>query len=84
MLHRMGNAVLVDAAGEPPLILGTPGSLGRWANDAIAVLFEPAAPPPVRLIALAVSDVEAAVAAMQPQLDGTGLVALESGMALEV
>ena len=33
---------------------------------------------------LAVDDVDAAIAAMQPKLDGTPLIALERGMALEV
>jgi hypothetical protein len=83
LLHRLGNAVLVDAAGEPPLLIGhaTPG---RWGDGAVMVLFEAADPPPVRLIALALDDVDAAIEHMAPKLRGTALVALERAMALEV
>jgi hypothetical protein len=83
LLHRIGQAVLVDAAGEPPLVIGY-AEPGRWGSEAVMVLFEPAAPPPVRLIALALDDVDSAIARMAPKLDGTALVALERGLALEV
>lgn len=85
LLHRMGESVLVDAVGEPPLVIGTlPAEAGRWAADSVVVLFAASEPPSVRVILLAMDDVEAAVAAMAQKLDGTGLVALERGMALEV
>lgn len=84
LYYRLGEAVLVDAAGEPPLILGLPPPLGRWGGEAVVVLFAAADPPPVRLIALAFDDADAVLETMAPRLDGTGLVALEHGMALEV
>ncbi len=84
-LVRIGGAVLVDAMGEPPLLLGPPPPApGRWASDAVVVLFAPTTPPPVRLIVLALDDVDAAIARIAPALEDTGLVALERGMALEV
>ncbi len=84
-LHRLGEAIIVDALGEPPLLLGPPpANAGRWLADAVVVLFAPAEPPPARLIALALDDIEAAIAAIAPKLDGTALVALERGLALEV
>jgi len=68
---------------------------GRWARDAVIVVFGTegdrlaadaldAFGP--RLIAVAGPDavVERTFAALHGRLDGTGLVALEAGMALEV
>lgn len=93
------GAVLIDAADEAPLLLlqEAPGRLGRWASGCVVVLFgtdselihlgksllEGVAP---RLIALAGDDeaVEQAFAALRERLDGTGLVALERSMAVEV
>ncbi|MEO5805656.1 hypothetical protein [Devosia sp.] len=92
------DSVLIDALGEPPLLLvgeDLPG-LGRWSRDAVIVLFGTGgvmakqglallkdAPP--RLIVLAGDEVaiEHAVAALREHLDGTGLMALEAGLALE-
>lgn len=101
LVHRVGpGAVLVDAVGEPPLVLLTgtePLRLGRWGSDAVVVLFGAveeilaaastlldAAPP--RLIALAAPDAELdrAIAALSPRLQGTVLISLEPGLALEV
>jgi hypothetical protein len=98
---RMGtDAVLVDAPGEPPLVLlagAGPPRFGRWASDAVVVLFgtgeaavalgtvllDVAQP---RLIALAADEptVELAIAELGEHLDGTALVSLEPGLALEV
>lgn len=92
-------AVLVDAAGEPPLLLFPQSrpKLGRWADQAVILLggngeelvqlgmavLSQRAP---RLLALAGDDnaLDHAVPALRDHLDGTGLVALEQGMALEV
>lgn len=93
------GAVLVDAMGEPPLLLasGSLPRLGRWAGDAVVVLFGEGAAmiehgeallgaTAPRLVALAgpEGDVDLAVAALREHLDGTGLVALEPSLALEV
>ncbi len=98
---RFGDgAVLVDAPGEPLLVLlATPTlpPLGRWTNDAVIVLFgageaiialgtvlldtsEP------RLLALAADEpaIDTAIAELREHLDGTALVSLEPGLALEV
>lgn len=99
VMVRAGGArtVLVDAPGEPALLLaaGAPPPLGRWAGDAVVVLFGEgeelsragvgllAAFPP-RLLALAGADVEAAFADLGPRLSGTGLFVLEPGQAVEV
>ena len=92
--------MLIDAAGEPPLVLlgsGAQPRFGRWADDAVVVLFgggdsvvrggsvllDVARP---KLIALAADEatVDLAIAALRDHLDGTGLVSLEPGLALEV
>ncbi|MGN6100145.1 MAG: hypothetical protein ACTHOR_03280 [Devosia sp.] len=94
------RAVLADAPGEPPLALlagSEPPRFGRWAEGGVVVLFgaregliatgtvllDVAQP---RLLALAAEegDVETAIAELAEHLDGTGLVSLEPGMALEV
>ena len=89
----------VRVLGEPRtdvLFQGTPDELTAAARELLArrlgdlgesqvVLFAPtAAPPPVRLVLLALDDVDAAIALLAPALEDTGLVALERGMALEV
>jgi hypothetical protein len=93
------GAVLVDAVGESPLLLvaGDLPALGRWAEGAVVVLFGDGvvlerlgsvvldeAPP--RLLALAGDEaaMDVAIPALRDRLDGTGLVALEAGMALEI
>ncbi len=100
-LLRIGtDAVLIDAAGEPPLALlagSAPPRFGRWAEDSVVVLFgagegcvalgtvllDVATP---RLLALAADEgaVEHAIAELGEHLDGTALVSLEPGMALEI
>ena len=90
-------ALLVDADEDMPLLLlaGAVPPLGRWAERAVVVLagadlaargsrlVEAVMP---RLIALAGADAEldAAFAALPSRLDGTALLALEPGLAVEV
>lgn len=97
---RIGpEAVLVDAMGEAPLLLliGDVPPLGRWAEAAIVLLFGDAtgltrmgravlADRPPRLLALAGDEaaIDGAIGALRAELDGTGLVSLEAGLALEV
>lgn len=93
-LLRLGDAILVDAIGEPPLLLLTsaPPSAGRWSRDAIVVVFGDAALAAAaldlapRMIVLAAPEtvVEAAFHALRDRLGGTALVALEPALALEV
>lgn len=91
------GALVVDADGEAPLVLARQdfAAAGRWLGQAVVVLIgaglaergvkllERAAP---RLIALAgaESEVDAAFEALRDRLDGTGLIALERGLAVEV
>lgn len=100
VVWRVGpGAVLVDALGEPPLLLVAAElpRLGRWMGDAVVVLFGDGAAmsglgealldvAPPRLIGLAGSeeDVDFAITALREHLDGTGLVSLEARLALEV
>lgn len=99
-VFRVGQgAALVDAVGEPPLLLVTDGLpvLGRWAGDAVVVLLGDggaltalgralleASPPKLLVLGGAEGDIDLAVAALRDRLDGTGLMALEPAMALEV
>lgn len=92
VLSRAG-AVLIDALGEPPLLLLTAAPAGRapWLRDAVVVAFgEDLAGSALelgpRLLALAAPEDEVGrvFAALRERLDGTALVALEPGMALEV
>ena len=93
------GAILVEAIGEPPLLLarGRLPALGRWAGEAVVVLFGDGAQMSAlgeqllggtqpQLIGLAGGEqaVDAAIGALRDQLDGAGLVALEAGLALEV
>ncbi len=94
------GAVLVDALGEPPLVLirgDVVPRLGRWANEAVVVLFGSGKQlvaigllllemTPPRLIALAADDaaIDLAIEGLRQQLAGTALIALEPGLALEV
>jgi hypothetical protein len=99
LLRAADDAVLVDATGEPPLLVasGAFPPLGRWASEAVIVLFGSAssmiaagkellANSSPRLIALAASDadIDLAIAALRDLLDGTSLVSLEAGLALEI
>lgn len=93
------GAVLIDAVGEPPLLLvaGDVPVLGRWMEIAVVTLFGDGAgltalgqgvleDTPPRLLALAGDEaaIDLAIPALRDRLDGSGLVALETGMALEI
>ncbi len=91
------SALVIDAPGEPPLVILAADSpmLGRWAERAVVVLLgrdgtgraatllERHAP---RLVALGLepAELDRAFAELPPRLDGTGLLALELGLAVEV
>ncbi|HVW92715.1 MAG TPA: hypothetical protein VHB74_08910 [Devosia sp.] len=98
---RIGtSAVLIDAPGEPALALlagSEPPRFGRWANEAVVVLFGDGqgmvalgtvlldvAEPKLLALAADGAAVEHAIAELGEHLDGTGLVSLEPGMAVEV
>ena len=92
------GVLLVDAEGEMPLVLAqTVPEMGRWAREAVLVVFgdggqltalgqgvlQQHAP---RLLGLAGDEaaMDEAIPALRDLLDGTGLVALQAGLALEV
>ncbi len=91
------DCLLIDADEDMPLLLAAAAvpELGRWAESAVVVLvgkemavrggqlIEHTMP---RLIALAGGDgeLDAVFAQLPARLDGTGLVALEPGLAVEV
>lgn len=97
--YRIGDAaVLIDAPGEPPVVLVAGAvAFGRWADGAAVVLFgtgeavvaaanallEACRP---KLIALAATEqaVDFAIAALRDRLGGAALVSLEPGLAVEV
>ena len=93
------GVVLVHVDGERPLLLasGELPPLGRWAQEAMVVLLGDSEsitrrgqrlleqqPPKLVAIAASESAVDMAVPALAGRLDGTGLVALEAGLGLEV
>ena len=93
------GTILIDALGEPPLLLfpRSRPALGRWADSAIIVLAGDGAQivslglailaeRPPRLLALAGDDaaIDYAIPRLREHLDGASLVALEPRMALEV
>lgn len=93
-----GAALLVAAAGEPPLLLvwgDLPDMLGNWATMAVFVLVgeqlrersdavAQGIAPRLIVLAGAEDEIDLAFAALEGRLDGTGLVALEAGLALEI
>ena len=100
-IQRIGaGAVLIDAIGEPPLVLigGVEAPrFGRWADNAVVTLFGDGeaivatgtqlleiARP--KLIALAADEqaIDLAIEALREHLAGAALVSLEPGLALEV
>jgi hypothetical protein len=98
-VHRIGSALVVDAVGEQPLLLvtGEVKRMGRWARNAVVVVLgAPEALPDraanvleqlgPKLIAVAGPEpaVEQVMLRVQNRLDGTGFMALEAGLALEV
>lgn len=95
--HGLEGGALIAAIGEAPLLLLSQRvpKAGRWARDSVVVVFgddgdrlaaEALDAFGPRLIAVAGTDpvVERTFAALRDRLDGTALVALEVGMALEV
>ena len=97
LVHGIGGGALVAAAGEAPLVLlkASMGPAGRWARDAVFVVFGDEADALAArvieevgpyLIAIAAGDavIERAVAGLRDKVGETLLVALEPGMALEV
>jgi hypothetical protein len=97
LVHGIEGGALVAAAGEPPLLLlkSPMGRAGRWARDAVVVVFGNMADELAgqvlgelgpHLIAIAAPDavIERAVGALRDKVGDTLLVALEPGMALEV
>ena len=100
-IRRIGTgSMLVDATGEPPLVLigGVEAPrFGRWADNAVVTLFGDGeaivatgtqlleiARP--KLIALAADEqaIDLAIDALREHLAGAALVSLEPGLALEV
>jgi hypothetical protein len=97
---RIGEtAIVLDAIGERPLLIvtGPVERMGRWAGTAVVVtLGAPAALPGLvanvleqlgpKLIAVAGPEeaMDRVIAQVKHALDGTGLVALEPALALEV
>jgi len=97
LVHHSNEAVLIDALGEPPLILVEDAApkLGRWSKDAVVVLFGRKlfengriilgdSAPRLLLLAGEAGAVSAAFDALREVVEGTGLVAMEEGMAVEV
>lgn len=94
-VHDAGaGSILIDAVGEPPLLLFGAHSpeAGRWARDAVVIAFDPTAAADAldrlepRLIALALpeNDLDGVFGALRDRLGDTALVALERGLALEI
>jgi hypothetical protein len=99
-VRRIGTAaILIDAVGEPPLVLigAEAPRFGRWADNAVVVLvgagetlvatgtilLDIARP---KLIALAADEpaIDLAIEALREHLEGAALVSLEPALALEV
>lgn len=93
------GAILLDAIGEPPLLLfpRIGPALGRWADNAVVAISGEGeqlldlasavlAERTPRLLVLAGDEaaIDHAVPRLRDHLDGAVLVALEAGMALEV
>ncbi len=93
LLRPGPGSVLVDAVGEPPLLLLTraPEIRARWAGDAVALVFDPSLAGSVldtlqpRLIVIAAEPGggDDPFAALADRLAGTALIALEKGMGIE-
>lgn len=97
LVHGIEGGALVAAPGEAPLVLlkAPMARAGRWARDAVVVVFGDDADALAGrvldevgpyLIAIAAPDatVERAIAMLRDKVGETLLVALEPGMALEV
>lgn len=98
LVYRAGpDAVLLEAVGEAPLLIATGpvDEVGRWGREAVVIVagagLGATAASVVgeigpRLIAVAGGEraVDEVIAAIRDRLDGTGLIALDAGLALEV
>jgi hypothetical protein len=95
LIHNIApGSALIDAVGEPPLLILGAALLfaGRWKNDAVAVLFDgftaisTVSTLRPRLVALAFDDfsLEPAVDTLRKDLAHTSLMVLERGMAIEI
>ena len=98
LVHRLGEAVvLIEAVGEAPLVIATGevSEAGRWGRDAVVVIAGKDLPRTAvsvvneigpRLIAVAGGEhaIEETIEAVRELLDGTGLMAMEPALALEV
>ena len=94
------RAIIVAGQGEPPRVLlgwGESPRYGRWADGAVIVLLAAGEPLVAevsalldvarpRIIALAADEqtLDRTIAMLAEHLDGTGLVSMEPGLALEV
>lgn len=91
------DTLVIDADGEAPVVVarGSLPALGKWVEKSVVIVagtdlaarvLALIADRSPRLIALAGSDgeVDAAFAALRDRLDGTGLIALERALAVEV
>lgn len=93
-----GQGLLVHAAGDPPLLLagGSITGAGRWSRNAVVVAYGAAAGTPdiavallellgpkLLLLAAPAPELDALFPVLRARLEGTALVALEAGMALE-
>ena len=98
-VYCAGWAILIDAVGERPLLLinREVERMGRWAGNAVVVLMGSAEALPglaenvlerlaPKLMAVAGTEeaVDQVILRVGSLLDGTGLMALEPGLALEV
>lgn len=98
LVFRLGeNAVMIEAVGEAPLVMATGEVLeaGRWGREAVVVVAGKDLPGTARsvvneigprLLALAGGEhaVDTTIEAVRDLLDGTGLMAMEPALALEV
>ncbi len=94
---RVGaSSLLLDGDDDRALLLmgGDLPPLGRWVDKAVIVLMGSgladrtealvaAAPPALVALAGPETEIDAAFERVRPRLDGTGLVALEPGLAVE-
>jgi hypothetical protein len=91
-----GSGLLIDGDDDRPLLLAGEAlpKLGRWADKAVVVLsgadlverarvLLAGASPSLVALAGAEAEVDAAFERVRDHLDGTGLVALEPGLAVE-
>lgn len=98
LVFRLGEAaVLIEAVGESPLVLATGEvpEVGRWGREAVVIVAGRDLPGTAqsvireigpRLLALAGGEhaIDETIAAVRDRLDGTGLMAMEPALALEV